>query len=153
MSKAKKQQEISDADDLIDLKPDRWFDYKTVEKGTIMVTKGEYVGTTEGQFGARYRFRELDSQETVVLDGGALKYKVEQGDIHRGGVYRITWEGREKMTKGKFAGKETNAYLVQKFKPAALEGYDLEATREATPDLDTVAKEANPKSSDLDDLE
>lgn len=51
----------------------------------------------------------------VPLGGGSLDWRADQGDLRIGEVYDVIWEGKEKLTKGKFAGKETNTFKILRY--------------------------------------
>ncbi len=88
---------------------------KDAAPGTKVVTKGEYLGATEGRYGPQHNFMELDTNQHVVLSGGSLNWRVEQGHMVEGEVFDITYEGREVMTKGDFKGKESKNYKFAKY--------------------------------------
>jgi hypothetical protein len=98
-----------------------WGDLKEIAKGTKLVSKGEYCGTTKSQqFDSNlHQFVEIDDQGRsgvrVPLGGGSLDWRADQGDLKIGEVYDVIWEGKEKLTRGKYAGKETNTYKILRY--------------------------------------
>ncbi len=93
---------------------------KDAKPNTTIVTKGEYVGQTEGRFGPQHNFMQLDDNQHVVLSGGSLNWRVEQGHMVVGEVFDIIYLGKEMMTKGDFKGKESKSYKFLKYEDAEL---------------------------------
>lgn len=94
----------------------KYFKYSECKPGQKLVTMGEFIGTTQGKFGDLYNFLELATGTQVVLNKtGQIAWRIEQGHIAEGGVYDVTFEGKEKLTQGKFAGKEANKFKFAKY--------------------------------------
>jgi hypothetical protein len=105
----------------------KYFDLKVTKPGTQLVFMGEYLGEVMGKFGAQHRFRQLKDNQEVVISGGQIDWRVENGHIRIGDVIDVTFEGKEKLAKGTYAGKETNNYKFAKYSRQELAnfGYDL----------------------------
>lgn len=100
----------------------RYHKYSDTAPGTKLVDMGEYVGTTQGKFGDQYNFIELKTGQQVVLNkSGGLAWRIEQGHIFEGGVFDVTFDGKEKLTKGKFEGKDANRFKIAKYDNSELE--------------------------------
>lgn len=78
--------------------------------GDKVVTMGEYIGETESKMGVNYNFLEPKTGRHVVLSGGAIRWRIEQGHIVEGGFYDITWNGKSPVGKGQWAGKEAHDF-------------------------------------------
>jgi hypothetical protein len=72
--------------------------------GDIMV-EGTFKRTFKGKFGLNHEF--LVNGDKVVVNGfGHLNYKMQ--DIAEGSICRIIYLGKEKLTKGAYAGRESH---------------------------------------------
>lgn len=104
----------------------RYHKYSETEPGTRLVHMGEFIGSTEGKFGAQHNFIELATGQQVVLNkSGGLDWNIEKGRIKEGGVYDIYFEGKEKLTKGTFAGKDANRFKIAVYSPEELSAAGL----------------------------
>lgn len=129
----------------------KYWKLSETEPGTMLVEKGEYLGEIMGKFGAQHRFRQVDDGQEVVVGGGSLNWRVEQGHINKGEVFNIIFEGKEKLEKGPYKGKESNNFKIEKFSGKELEeiGFEPTATVAAATEPATASSEGQP----LDDLE
>lgn len=91
--------------------PVKFHDLKSLAKGTVCVQNGIYLGSKDGKFGLTHFWREKDGGK-VGLSGGQLDYLFEQGELTVGYSYRVTFDGKEPLKKGPYAGKEVNKFLV-----------------------------------------
>jgi len=80
---------------------------KDAEAGEVIVTGGEYCGyTISPKFkNKQHSFYEIGGDH-VILSGGQLNWREEQGDLEKGKVYDVTFDGKRELEKGKFAGTE-----------------------------------------------
>jgi len=86
---------------------------KDTPEGTKVVTAGEYSGyTVDAKYNSKqHNFFEIGGDH-VILNGGALNWREEQGQLVRGQVYDITYEGKSAIEKGKWAGNEAKQYKI-----------------------------------------
>lgn len=91
--------------------PVKYPDLKNLPKGTVCVQNGEYLGSREGKFGLTHLWREKDGSK-VGIGGGQLDYLLNQGELSTGYSYRVIFDGKEKLLKGPYAGKDVNKFLV-----------------------------------------
>jgi len=92
--------------------------YKLAEckKGQILV-EGKYVGVTEAgptsmyPGSLTYNFKPLDGSATVGLSGGQLGYLLEE-NAREGDIVQVTYQGMEKIDKGRFAGKDSHQFTI-----------------------------------------
>jgi len=133
----------------------KYYDFKTLKAGTKIVDMGEYIGDVPGKFGIQYKFRQAKDNQDVVVGGGSLKYRVNNGDIYLGGVYDITFEGKEVLAKGNFAGKDVNNFKVAEYKNSELADYERQYTGAVAAKAKAPAsvEEALESGQNLDDLE
>lgn len=94
----------------------KYFKYSELNGGEKLVVMGEFIGSTEGKYGAQHNFIELQTGQHVVLNkAGGLDWRIEKGHIFEGGVYDVTYDGKEKLEKGKFAGKDANKFKIAQY--------------------------------------
>ena len=129
-----------------ELKQPKYFKPDAAKPGDTVFIAGEYIKEVQGQLGPQFKFRTVEGKIDHVISGGVIKYKVGQGDIHKGGVYDIIYEGKEKIKKGKFKGKDVVNYKVLAYSPEEMEGMSLEYRAPSAP---VTSEEDN----SLDDLE
>jgi hypothetical protein len=131
---------------------------KDAEPGRV-VTQGEYIGETQGRFGPQHNFVEIGTGQHVVLSGGSLNWRVEQGHIVEGGVYDVDYLGKKTMEKGDFAGKETKDYKFSTYEDSELpEAFLKKRSGAATPakaaagSAPSAPAVKSPETEALDDL-
>ncbi|TXH10667.1 MAG: hypothetical protein E6R04_04860 [Spirochaetes bacterium] len=95
-----------------DLGLPKYLDAKNTPAGTRLVHMGEYTGTVQGKFGDQHSFVQLADGQQWILSGGALNWRAKNGDLVEGKVYDVVFQGKGKMDKGKFAGKDVNNYAL-----------------------------------------
>jgi hypothetical protein len=134
-----------------EMRPPRYLP-KDCEAGTKLVTKGEYIGQTEGRFGPQFSFMELESGDHVILGGGALRWRVEQGHMVEGEVFDIIFDGKQKMLKGDFAGKDVNAFKFLKYEDSELPKEFLEKRAAGGSTPQPAAQPKSAVAEALDDL-
>lgn len=78
-------------------------------KGDLLVN-AIYRDSYEGQYGINYVFENDDSSETVLPGSGQLNYLMKK--VSPGMRLEIHFNGQEEITKGPFAGKMANAFLI-----------------------------------------
>lgn len=94
----------------------KYFKYSELDPNTPLVTKGEFVGITQGKFGDQYNFIEVDTGQHVVLNkAGAFEWRVEQGHMKEGEVFDIIFLGKETLGRGPYAGKDVNKFDIAKY--------------------------------------
>ena len=87
--------------------------YTEAKKGDVLVEHGEFVGTSENQYGTLFNFQEVASGEGKALPGcGQLKYMYEQKTLKVGFRYQIVYGGKKKLDSGAYKGKECNEVEV-----------------------------------------
>lgn len=84
-----------------------------IEAGTKIVTAGEYGGFTVSPKynNKQHSFHEIGGDH-VILSGGQLDWRLDQGDLREGNVYDVTFDGRTKLEKGKWSGSEAKQYSL-----------------------------------------
>ena len=92
----------------------KYFNFDEIKDGTVLFEKAEYIGTVDGKFGAQLRFRDLDGQDYVV-GGGSLNWRLENGDIDLGRVFRLTYKGKETLEKGNYAGRPVKVFEIEEY--------------------------------------
>lgn len=99
----------------------KYFKYTDCKAGDVLIEKAEFTGTTEGKYGAQFNFIEVDTGQHVVLNkSGQFEWRLEQGHMNVGEVFRITFQGKEKIEKGTYAGKEANKFDIEKYEDSEL---------------------------------
>lgn len=94
--------------------------------------KGVYVKTLQNPFGGT-DFRIQTADGLVGIGGsGHLTYKM--AGVPVGSTVLITYEGTEKLSKGKFAGKAVHQFDVL-YKPSAANAVDGDDTSDVEEDL------------------
>ena len=134
------------------------------EEGRKIVHMGEYVGESEGKMGVNFNFMELeknpdspnDDPSHVVLSGGALRWRAEQGHLIKGHVYDITYKGKTEVQKGQWAGKEAHDFELAAYEPHELpesfrmsKGFEAQAQASAA----AAAGPTATASESMDDLQ
>jgi len=125
------------------------------QKGDKLVTMGEYVGESASPMGKNHNFIEVESGNHVILSGGALNWRAENGSLLEGEVFDIIYEGKQELTKGKWAGKNAHTFEVAKYGPEELPpNFKPRAAAKQLDVVAAVAVGATAQSSEaLDDLE
>lgn len=94
----------------------KYFKYSDCKPGDVLVEKAEFTGTTEGTYGAQFNFIEVDTGQHIVLNkAGQFEWRLDQGHMVPGEVFRITYLGKEKIERGTFAGKDANKFEIEKY--------------------------------------
>ena len=139
-----------------DLGLPKYFKYSECKPGDKLVDMGEFIGSTEGKFGAQHNFIELKTGQQVVLNkAGSLDWRIEKGQIKEGGVYDIHFAGKKKLEKGTFAGKDANDFKFAVYSPDELAAANIQRTGATTHKTQAAAPTPQPKamSESLDDLD
>lgn len=96
--------------------------YTESKPGDIMIENGEFVGTSQNQYGTLYNFQEVDTGEGKALPGcGQLNYMYEQATLKVGYRYQVVYQGKKKLDSGPYKGKECNdvdVYEDKSYTPA-----------------------------------
>jgi hypothetical protein len=123
-----------------------YHDLNKTKKGTMLVSKGEYCGSTPSPkypTSVNHNFFEVTGERRhVVLSGGQLKYMQTQGTLAEGKIYDVIFKGKKTLEKGTFAGKEASEFDV------------LEYSRKEVSELVAAGAELRnaPFESDVEDL-
>lgn len=100
----------------------KYHKYSEKKAGEKLVDMGEFIGSTEGKFGAQHNFIEMKTGQQVVLNkAGGLDWQIEKGRIAEGGVYDVIYDGKDVLTKGTFAGKEAHKFKILRYDDAELQ--------------------------------
>lgn len=93
--------------------PKKYFKYKECEAGQVLV-EGTYLGTSPNKFGKEnFEFKSADGSGVVCLNhAGHLAHLIES-NLVVGQYCRITFEGKDILEKGAFAGKEVNKFSLE----------------------------------------
>jgi len=87
--------------------------YTGLKKGDIIVNYGEFAGITSNQYGNLYNFIEVEGGEKLTLPKcGKLEHMYKEGTLKEGFRYQVKFNGRDKIQKGKWAGKEFNDLVI-----------------------------------------
>lgn len=86
-------------------------------KGDTIVTMGEYLGETQGKMGPNHNFMQLEDGQHVILSGGALNWRAENGQLVEGTVWDIEYLGKVKLKKGDWKGKEAHDFKFLEYEP------------------------------------
>jgi hypothetical protein len=125
---------------------------KDAKPNTKVVTKGEYIGESEGRFGRQHNFMELDTNEHVVLSGGSLNWRVDNDHMAVGEVFDVIYTGKEMMTKGDYKGKESKGYKYLKYEDSELPAEFLAKRGKPSPAPVAEPGAKSAESEALDDL-
>lgn len=119
--------------------PKQYYKYKECKPGQVLV-EGTYIGRSPNKFGKEnFDFKPANGGATVCLNhAGQLEYLLEA--ITEGTYCRVTYNGREVLTKGDFKGKEVNTFILE----VAEEG-DEEAQLEMAYEAEEVKPEIDAK--------
>ena len=100
----------------------RYLDENTAP-GSKVVESGEYVGyTVSPKFKNRqHRFMQLEDGQEVILSGGQLDWRFDQGHLVEGNVYNVFFEGKKEIEKGKWAGTDAKQYKLELYTKAEVE--------------------------------
>lgn len=91
----------------------KYWKYSDLDPGTKLVSKGEFIGVTEGRYGNQYNFIEIDGGQHVVLNkAGQFEWRIDQGHMVEGQVFDVVFQGTEKLTRGQYAGKDVNKFDI-----------------------------------------
>lgn len=80
---------------------------------TGIILEGVYVAAIPNQFDDTkndYKFETEDGRTVVINNTGGLRYQMDK--VAPGTLVQITYNGKEKMTTGKNAGKLAHNFLV-----------------------------------------
>jgi hypothetical protein len=114
----------------------KYFKYSDCKKGDILVASGTYKGSREGKFGVVHDFMEDTGIQVTLNKAGQLDYLVEH-HLTPGKKCRITFEGKEKLTRGDFKGKDANKFSL------ALDNETHEAPAECAPVMKAAPADTN----------
>jgi hypothetical protein len=89
----------------------KYFKYTETAPGTVLA-EGKYAGQVEGTYGIQHLIHLADGSEAVLNSSGHLNFLLKQVNI--GDNIQVTYLGKEKCTKGKFAGKDAHNFAVAK---------------------------------------
>ena len=137
----------------IEMTPPKYYNLKETAAGTVLLALGQYVGPSDGRFGLQHNFIQHADHQHVVLNGGAIDWRVEQGHIREGEYFDITFEGKGVMEKGNFKGKEVNNYKIEKYSDEELKDKGITLKVKPTVAPPEVAAQPVSTSEALDDLE
>jgi len=87
-----------------------YFKYSECKDGQTLVDKGVYLGQKQGKFGRQNNFL-VGGAKTVLNSAGHLNYKLDEF-VKVGDTVTIIYDGKEKLEKGTFAGKECHQFKV-----------------------------------------
>lgn len=125
----------------------RFIKYSECKPGQVLVD-GKFIRTEEGRFGLNHIFQEGDG-ELVLNSSGHLNWLLETYGFE-GAVCRVTYQGKEKLTKGNMKGKEAHRFELE------IDDDYPQPMGGAAPTAQANAKKAEPEyvASDFeDDLE
>jgi len=85
----------------------KWTDCK---KGQVVIDGAKYIRSFEGKYGVQYEFITNEGEIIVINKAGQLDYKMDF--IRPGAKVHITFEGKIRLEKGTYAGKDSNQFTV-----------------------------------------
>lgn len=85
--------------------------YSEKNPGDILINNGKYLGTEEGKYGIVHLF-DVDGVTECLNSAGLLNYTLER-HVVPGMRVNITYGGKEVLTKGAMAGKESHQFTVE----------------------------------------
>lgn len=89
--------------------------YPECKPGQVLV-QGEYLGEVPNKFNPakpNFRFKNNDGSILTLPASGQLNSAFSA--IESGTLVSVTFLGKEKITKGSFAGKEANSFKIEVF--------------------------------------
>lgn len=86
--------------------------YSEAKKGDVLVNSGIYKGSTEGKFGTLHNFVQDDGQAVTLSKSGQLDWLLEN-HAPVGTKCNVIYDGKVTLTKGTFAGKPANQFILQ----------------------------------------
>lgn len=86
---------------------------------------GKYLGVIDSQYGKNYKFETKDGI-TIVNGCGSLHNAM--AGVNHGQVVAMTYGGKQKLKKGKFAGKDFHSVNVSVADEPTVVGTPLKAT-------------------------
>ena len=91
-----------------------YFNLKETKPGTVLITSGVLVKedmSTKYDNCRQFYFQDSDNK-LKCLTGGSLAYIIDLHSIDKNKVVKITYDGSEKVSNGKFAGKSAHQFEV-----------------------------------------
>lgn len=88
----------------------RYSNFNELSPGDLLVD-GYYLESFQGDLGMNYKFKDLDG-EVYVTSGNHLGWLLDTY-LPNGGRCKVFYEGKEKLTKGKFKGKEVKRFSLE----------------------------------------
>ena len=85
-----------------------------LKKGDIAVT-GIYAGTQPNTMEPTkldFRFESMEDRKKITVVNGAGNLKTRMSDINPGDLVQVVYLGKEKIVKGKLAGKEVHQFSL-----------------------------------------
>ena len=125
----------------------KYYKYKECEEGQVLVT-GKYLGTSPNKFNAdkpNFDFADEDGTIVCLNSAGHLSWLVNTY-LKPGQLCRVTFAGKDTLSKGTFKGKEVN-----RFELALPEGAEVGVYE--TVESDEAVNVAPSESVDLDGLD
>lgn len=138
---------------------------KDTEAGTKVVEAGEYCGHT---MSAKYNNRQHNFFEVggegrhVILNGGQLDWREDQGTLEVGKLYDVVFDGMKEIEKGQWSGSNAKQYKLAVYSASEtkdllkksgseLKGGSVKA--DSPVEEEPVEEKAADASESLDDLE
>jgi hypothetical protein len=90
----------------------KYYKYSEMNEGDTPVTNCVYLGEEEGKYGIQHLFRDDEGTVHVLNSAGHLNHQLEEY-VSVGQRCNVTYLGKDKLTKGKFAGKEYHKFSVE----------------------------------------
>lgn len=98
--------------DFVKVGSTKFFKYSECNAEDVLISKGKYLGSVEGQYGLNHKFEDSGTV-TVLNSSGKLNYLIKNF-LTEGDVCKVVFKGKEKLKTGKMKGKE--AYDFEVFK-------------------------------------
>jgi len=86
-------------------------------KAGDIAAEGIYAGSQPNTFNkdkSDYRIEDIKDSSKVTIVNGAGNLGFQMSKVNPGDIVQILYNGKQKLTKGTFAGKETHSFTVSK---------------------------------------
>jgi hypothetical protein len=88
-----------------------YYKYSELTDGDTLIEGGTYLGSEEGKYGIVHLF-QVDSETHCLNSAGQLNYLIDKY-VAPGARCRITYCGKEVLTKGPMSGKESHRFGLE----------------------------------------
>lgn len=86
--------------------------YAECKPGQKLVDEGVYKGPIEGKFGIEHKFIQTNGETVILNSSGHLNWLMENKAMV-GSMCNVYYKEKTKLTKGKFAGKDSHNFELE----------------------------------------